>query len=117
VVDPGSPLATLIAERTSQMFSAGWGDEVRALMARVPGDAPAWNASGYGAVRAMVGGELTREQAMERVIIETRQYAKRQRTWFRHQLGEADVVRLDVRQPSAAGVLEAWFDAPGEAHA
>ena len=39
------------------MFDAGWVDEVRALRRRVPGDAPAWNASGYGAIRELVAGD------------------------------------------------------------
>jgi tRNA dimethylallyltransferase len=77
----------------------------------VPGDAPAWNATGYATVRAMdVGTEaeqLTRDAAEERVIIDTRQYAKRQRTWFRHQLAGAPVTRLaDVHDEA---VLAAWW--------
>jgi tRNA dimethylallyltransferase len=35
----------------------------------------------------------------ERILIETRQYAKRQRTWFRHQLEARSVTRLDPAQP------------------
>ncbi|MDB4885154.1 MAG: tRNA dimethylallyltransferase [Gemmatimonadetes bacterium] len=117
VADPGPALASFIQVRTGRMFAAGWDEEVRTLMATVPEDAPAWNASGYGAVRAMVRGELTMEQAMERVIVETRQYAKRQRTWFRHQLGGAEVVRMDVQQASAGDALRAWFAEGGEARA
>lgn len=115
VIDPGVGLASFIADRAWQMFSAGWEEEVRALMAIVPESAPAWNASGYGAIRAMIRGELTMKQAMDRVIIETRQYAKRQRTWFRHQLGDAEVERIDVHQPSATDALRVWFAAHAEA--
>lgn len=113
VVDPGPPLAGIIGRRTEAMFAAGWEHEVRTLMERVPAGAPAWNASGYGMVRAMVEGRITREAAMERVVIETRQYAKRQRTWFRHQLADADVERLDPLKPGADRALARWLEGEG----
>jgi tRNA dimethylallyltransferase len=115
VVDPGPPLAARIEARARQMFAAGWEDEVRALATHVPADAPAWNASGYGVVRAAVEGTMSRDAAMERVVIETRQYAKRQRTWFRHQLGDADVTRLDPGAADAGERLARWFSGGGAA--
>jgi tRNA dimethylallyltransferase len=111
VVDPGPALAPRIAGRTHAMFAAGWADEVRALAAAVPASAPAWNASGYRTVRESVDGRITMDQARERVVIETRQYAKRQRTWFRHQLGGADVTPFDPGAPDAADRLLAWWSA------
>jgi tRNA dimethylallyltransferase len=97
------------------MFDAGWADEVRGLMRDVPADAPAWNASGYRTIRAMEQGESTPDEALERVVIETRQYAKRQRTWFRHQLEGEQVTRLDVRAAGAESRLaEWWSDVEGE---
>lgn len=111
VVDPGSALATRIAERVDAMLARGWAAEVERLMAVVPEDAPAWNASGYGEIRRLVRGDTSAALARERVIVETRQYAKRQRTWFRHQLGHADVTRID---PDAADALEragSWWEA------
>lgn len=110
VVDPGPALAERIAARTRAMFDGGWVDEVRALRRRVPDDAPAWNASGYGAVRELERGHITPAEAVERVLIETRQYAKRQRTWFRHQLATEDVVRLDPAAPEADARLRAWWE-------
>jgi tRNA dimethylallyltransferase len=109
VVDPGAPLAARIERRTAAMVAAGWVEEVRALSARVPRDAPAWNASGYRALRAHVDGACSLESAVERVVIDTRQYAKRQRTWFRHQLAGADVVRLNPDDPHGDDVAEAWW--------
>ncbi|HET9011318.1 MAG TPA: tRNA dimethylallyltransferase, partial [Gemmatimonadaceae bacterium] len=109
VVDPGPALAGRIAERTRAMFAAGWPDEGRRLRETVPPGAPAWNASGYGAVREMVQGRISFDEAEERVIIETRQYAKRQRTWFRHQLAGADVTRLDAGAAVVAGPLRRWW--------
>jgi tRNA dimethylallyltransferase len=110
VVDPGPPLRDRIAARTRMMFSAGWPEEVRTLMLNVPDDAPAWNASGYRTVREMVQGRISIDEAEERVIIETRQYAKRQRTWFRHQLAGADVTRLDPDDAQFAAELQRWWE-------
>lgn len=109
VVDPGPSLATLIESRTHTMVAHGWREEVRALMRSVPEDAPAWNASGYRMIRALERGERSVDEAIGRVVIETRQYAKRQRTWFRHQLEGEDVTRLSVNQPDWAERATAWW--------
>ena len=92
------------------MLSTGWHEEVRALMTTVPADAPAWNASGYRVVRELVEGRISFSEAKERVIIETRQYAKRQRTWFRHQLAGADVARLDAHAVDFEAALRTWWE-------
>jgi tRNA dimethylallyltransferase len=116
VVDPGAELAGQIEQRTRAMFANGWPNEVRDLLRDVPLDAPAWNATGYSTVRAMEQGrgrgtsnepQLTRDAAEERVIIDTRQYAKRQRTWFRHQLAGEDVTRIAQARDEPA--LAAWW--------
>lgn len=109
VVDPGPVLADRIAGRTDAMLAAGWVDEVRSLMERVPPDAIAWKASGYDAVRRHLAGELTLAETRELVVIETRQYAKRQRTWFRHQLPPSDVVRVSPDDPDADAIADAWW--------
>ena len=109
VVDPGTELAGRIVSRARSMFDAGWPDEVRSLMTQVPEDAPAWKSTGYRSVRDFVAGTIDRETAVERVIVETRQYAKRQRTWFRHQLGSDRVLRI---APAASGwqeKVERWI--------
>jgi tRNA A37 N6-isopentenylltransferase MiaA len=86
IVDPGPALRDYIAHRVDQMLAAGWLDEVARLMRSVPADAIAWKACGYRIMRGHLQGEYSLDYARERTIIETRQYAKRQRTWFRHQL-------------------------------
>jgi tRNA dimethylallyltransferase len=113
VVDPGPTLAETIRRRTAEMFASGWRDEVRHLMDVVPEDAPAWNASGYGAIRELELGMISQQDAMERVVIETRQYAKRQRTWFRHQLTGENLVHLDPTAPDAEARVAAWWNASG----
>ena len=115
VVDPGRTLGERIASRARTMLNGGWIDEVRRLELEVPPDAPAWNSTGYRAVRSLVRGETTESKVFDRVVIETRQYAKRQRTWFRHQLPADGVTRID---PTADGWEEAverwWSEEPAE---
>jgi tRNA dimethylallyltransferase len=109
LVDPGAELATRIATRASAMLDSGWSDEVRRLIETVPAEAPAWKATGYEIVQAFVRGEVDRVAALERVIIETRQYAKRQRTWFRHQLEADRVQRLVPTAPGWQESVDRWI--------
>ncbi len=114
VVDPGVSLTNRIAHRIDEMLLRGWWDEVRELVKTVPADAPAWNACGYGAVREAIEGRQMREEAVQRVVIETRQYAKRQRTWNRHQLPAGHVTMLDSSLPDARSQATAWWDSTKE---
>lgn len=109
LVDLGSRLALHIEQRVDAMLGAGWADEVRSLAAHVPADAPAWKASGYRVVRELVAGQASLSSARQRIIIETRQYAKRQRTWFRHQLGALSVTRVDPDDPACGAAVERWW--------
>jgi tRNA dimethylallyltransferase len=109
VVDPGPVLAGRIEARLDAMLDGGWVEEVRVLIGDVPADAPAWNATGYRAVRDLVRGAIDRDTAREQILIATRQYAKRQRTWLRHQLAESMVTRLDPDDPSSTALAERWL--------
>lgn len=108
LVDPGTELHGRIASRTAAMLEHGWLDEVRGLM-DVPEQAPAWNATGYELVRQHVAGALGREEMLERIVIDTRQYAKRQRTWFRHQLEADRVTRLAPGSSGWQERVEHWM--------
>lgn len=110
VVDPGPVLAGRIEARIDAMLHAGWLAEVEALSAALPADAPAWKASGYQVLRSLVRGELSRGDAIARVVVETRQYAKRQRTWCRHQLAGGTVTRLNPDTDHALDRALAWWD-------
>jgi len=97
------------------MLAAGWVDEARTLAARVPLNAPAWNALGYEVIRAVGEGNETVKRGRELVITETRQYAKRQRTWFRHQLTGASVTALDSDRPDWRDAADRWWIGEQEA--
>ena len=69
------------------MLDDGAEQEVAALIERqLPSDAPIMRAIGVPELSAMLAGEITREKAIILGQIATRQYAKRQYTWFRNQL-------------------------------
>jgi tRNA dimethylallyltransferase len=110
LVDPGAPLQEKLENRFDEMIALGWLDEVRRLADAYPESAPAWKASGYSALRAVARGETDLATARARVIIETRQYAKRQRTWFRNQLPAESVTRFDPESPGGDLIAQQWWD-------
>jgi tRNA dimethylallyltransferase len=59
----------------------------------VPVDAPAFTAIGYRATADFVSGRIGEAEWKERILRETRRFAKRQETWFRR---EADLVPLEA---------------------
>jgi tRNA dimethylallyltransferase len=111
VVDPGHGLSARLDERFAAMLEAGWEREVEKLMRTVPADAPAWNGTGYKWIRAAVAKECSREDALAKVRIDTRQYAKRQRTWLRHQLPANRVTMIDPGVPDALEQAMRWWNA------
>ncbi len=93
---PSEELRSRIASRASDSLRA-WLDEVRELRDRNLGGSAAFESLGYQHVLALEEGRLEREEALERIVSDTWAYARRQRTWFRHQL-PAEAVRLDGSQ-------------------
>jgi tRNA dimethylallyltransferase len=83
---PRAELYRRIDARVEQMFASGLVDEVRALAASA-GDptAPPLGALGYRQACAVVQGTMTMEEAVRDTQAATRQYAKRQLTWFRRE--------------------------------
>jgi tRNA dimethylallyltransferase len=76
-----------IAARFDAMLDGGALDEVKALDARkLSGILPAMKAHGVPWLRKFFRGEISREDAAQGAIMDTRRYAKRQVTWFRNQM-------------------------------
>jgi tRNA dimethylallyltransferase len=84
-----------IAQRFHLMLEQGFEAEVEALYQRgdLHADLPAIRAVGYRQVWEYLEGQYDRDTMIERGIIATRQLAKRQLTWLKHQPEEA-VFRL-----------------------
>ncbi|MGZ2381039.1 tRNA dimethylallyltransferase [Rhizobium brockwellii] len=76
--------------RFEKMLQQGAEDEVKALLALdLPAEAPVMKAIGVSQIAAMVRGEMTRDEVLEKGAAATRQYAKRQMTWFRNQMDDS----------------------------
>jgi tRNA dimethylallyltransferase len=71
-----------IDRRTERMFDAGVIEEVRAVGAV---SATAAQAIGFGEIQVLLRGEIDRAECIARIQQQTRQYAKRQMTWFRRE--------------------------------
>ena len=71
-----------IALRTQNIFAPMVTEAQKALAAGYSADAPGLKSLCYAEAIAFLEGKITQEQAIERITILTRQYAKRQRTWF-----------------------------------
>ncbi|MEG4624029.1 tRNA (adenosine(37)-N6)-dimethylallyltransferase MiaA [Microcoleus sp. w1-18aA5] len=76
-------LVDRIKQRTEQMLECGWLAEVEYLCKRYGSDLPLLNTLGYQEMKQYLAGEIKLEEAKELTILHTRQFAKRQRTWFR----------------------------------
>jgi tRNA dimethylallyltransferase len=90
VIEPDRKwLGERIASRFGSMMKSGAIEEVKALLSLgLPNDLPAMRAIGVSEIAEMLAGRLSTEQAAELATIATRQYAKRQMTWFRNQLND-----------------------------
>jgi tRNA dimethylallyltransferase len=73
-----------IAQRTDQMLKNGWIEEAEAALVQYPADSPGLKTIGYAEIVQYLSGKLSRQTLDPAIILVTRQYAKRQRTWFRH---------------------------------
>ncbi|MBX5195016.1 MULTISPECIES: tRNA (adenosine(37)-N6)-dimethylallyltransferase MiaA [unclassified Rhizobium] len=73
--------------RFEKMLRQGAEDEVKTLVALgLPAEAPVMKAIGVPQIAAMLKGQMTRDEVLEKGAAATRQYAKRQMTWFRNQM-------------------------------
>lgn len=87
-----------LRSRIRGQLAGGWPDEVRALIEAGHDEAsPALGALGYRKVAAFVRGEIGEAEAQALIARDTWRYARRQRTWLRHQL-PGDPVPLDARR-------------------
>jgi tRNA dimethylallyltransferase len=86
-----------IRERLISMFKQGFVEEVQRLQARgdLHRDLPSMRAVGYRQVLDYLDGVYDEREALERAVIATRQFAKRQMTWLRREEGARRYVAED----------------------
>ncbi len=108
---PATALHARIVARAEAMLAGGLVEEAARLRQRYPVWSPtASQAIGYAEALALLDGQVDRATALARMVARTRHLAKRQMTWFRHQLS---VVWVDVDPQAgpaaaAAQVCEKW---------
>ena len=76
-------LAARIARRTAQMLAEGLVAEVETLCQKYGPELPLLETLGYAEVKRYLAGEIPLAIAEQEIVVHTRQFAKRQRTWFR----------------------------------
>lgn len=110
---PRAVLHQRIAARADEMLRRGLVEEVAAALADgAPLAGPGMDGIGVREAVAVLQGRLPRETLVDAVTVATRQYAKRQETWFRNQLGDEVLVLDATRSPEqvAAAIAAAWND-------
>ena len=106
VLDPGRErLRAAVEARTDAMLAGGLVEETRRLLERHPHARPL-DAIGYRQAAAVVRGAREVAQARRDIVVETMRYAKRQRTWFRHQETATWFAEADQAEEAAL----AWLD-------
>ena len=102
---PRDVLTARIEKRLEAMLDKGAVEEVEALLARtdLPPTAPIWRAIGARELAGWITGASSRAEALSAAAAATRAYAKRQGTWFRHQVPE-DWPRLSSDEPDPLGL-------------
>ena len=84
---PREELEQRLASRTRWMFERGLVKETARLVDRGFRESAPMRSVGYRQALAVLDGEMTEEQAERETFLESRRYAKRQRTWFRREPG------------------------------
>jgi tRNA dimethylallyltransferase len=97
-------LGKRIQRRTQQLYREGLVAETEALIDRFGADCPLLQTIGYGEAGRLLRGELQEPEAIAATEQRTRQFAKRQRTWFRRQhralwLEDGEVLRTATQAP------------------
>jgi tRNA dimethylallyltransferase len=85
-----------IQRRTEKMIAAGFLAEVEFLCRKYGEDLPLLNTLGYAEMKQYLAGEVSLEEAKELTVLHTRQFAKRQKTWFR---ADAQIEWFDADAP------------------
>ncbi|MFB8796650.1 MAG: tRNA (adenosine(37)-N6)-dimethylallyltransferase MiaA [Microcoleus sp.] len=89
-------LVDRIKQRTEQMLESGWLTEVEYLCQKYGCDLPLLNTLGYQEMKQYLAGDIKLEEAKKLTVLHTRQFAKRQRTWFK---AYSEIEWFDVSTP------------------
>ena len=91
--------------RCGEMLENGWIEETERLMSQGLFETPtAWQALGYSIIREYLLGNVKRSELCEKISIATRQFAKRQMTWFTGQHPEAVRIPMPCSMDQAVSI-------------
>ena len=92
--------------RCGEMLENGWIEETERLMSQGLFETPtAWQALGYSIIREHLLGNIKRSDLCEKISIATRQFAKRQMTWFTGQHPEAIKIPMPCSMDQAISLI------------
>jgi tRNA dimethylallyltransferase len=111
-------LAQRINARVEKMFATGLLEETRAMASRPDADRiKSLGALGYLQAAALLRGEIDKDEAIRATQAATRQYAKRQMTWFRREAGVEWFAGFgddaEVQRHVLDWMVRAWHSAAG----
>ncbi|NJR65570.1 MAG: tRNA (adenosine(37)-N6)-dimethylallyltransferase MiaA [Leptolyngbyaceae cyanobacterium CRU_2_3] len=89
-------LTRRIQKRTEQMVAHGFVEEVDALCQQYGTELPLLNTLGYQEIKQYLAGEISLAEAKTLIVLHTRQFAKRQRTWFK---SDRSIIWFDADRP------------------
>jgi tRNA dimethylallyltransferase len=113
LMPPREELNERIHARTDAMLERGWMREVQALLeSGLSENSKPFDFIGYRELRAVLRAEITLEEAREAIRQATRQYAKRQVTWFRKEPDVHSFLGFGDDPSVQARVIE-WLQAEG----
>jgi tRNA dimethylallyltransferase len=98
-----------IEKRTEEMLEAGLVTEVEKLGNKYGWDLPLLATLGYAEIKQYLAGKVTLPAARRQIVLHTRQFAKRQRTWFR---AYPDIKWFDAGDPNLFTAVEQWLNLP-----
>ena len=107
-------LSRVIEQRAKGMLEGGWVEEVRVLIQREGWrGSPGSRAIGYEQVAMMMQGKMGKQEACDKIVTETRAYAKRQLTWFRG-LTNFQAIEIDPQLSPCKSVVDTLMAALSE---
>jgi tRNA dimethylallyltransferase len=101
-------LTARIQTRTEQMLDQGWLAEVAQLVSRYGPNLPLLQTLGYRELLQYRQGDYVLSEAINQIVLRTRQFAKRQRTWFRAQ---PQIEWLDADNTIVSEKVAKWVEA------
>jgi tRNA dimethylallyltransferase len=98
-----------IDQRVESMLSAGWQEEVRDLCTQIPADSAAMQSLGYRSLIHVIAGTHPLRDVILQIQQETRNFAKRQLTWFRNKTPSTRICLTESGEICEISAIEKLF--------